>query len=85
MAGQAHAAHHIDVEKPVPVVVGDFGEGLGFEYAEIVDQDVGARDAVGEMGDAGGGCQVGGNALDAGALDLRGQPRHGFAHAIRQR
>ena len=70
VAGQAHAAHHIDVEKPVPVVVGDFGEGLGFEYAEIVDQDVGVAGAAQEIVDSGPAAEIAGDPFDLG---LRGE------------
>jgi hypothetical protein len=40
MAGKARAAHHIDLEKMVPVFIGDVGESLGLVDAQIVDEDV---------------------------------------------
>ena len=42
---QAHAAQHVDLEKPQPVGVGDLLERLRLEDAEVVDDDFDVREA----------------------------------------
>ena len=41
VARQAHAAHHVDLEEALPVLVRDLHERLRLEDADVVDQDVG--------------------------------------------
>ena len=45
-AREPHAAQHVDLEEAAPVVVGNLLERLGFEDAEVVDEDLDARVAV---------------------------------------
>ncbi len=40
MTAEPHAAHDVDFEKAQPVRVGDLFEGLGFEDAETINQNL---------------------------------------------
>jgi hypothetical protein len=43
---QAHATHHVHLEKPPPVVVVDLEERLDLEDTGVVDQNVDSETAV---------------------------------------
>jgi hypothetical protein len=67
MTRQAHAAHEVDLDHPLPLIVRDLLERVRLEDAEIVDQD---RD-LGEAGQrqlrAPNGAEVGGQRLEVAA------------------
>jgi hypothetical protein len=71
-ARQPHARHHIDLEEPAPVAVGNVEEAFGFEDPGIVDENVhlwqigDQRVASGRRGD------IGGNTPDLGSGCGRG-------------
>ena len=64
MARQADAAHHIGVEKSLPVAVDDGVERLGLEDSEIVHQNVGLARALNEGGDTLQIGEIGGDTFD---------------------
>ena len=71
MAGEAHAAHHVDLEEPLPFRVLDLQKRLGIEDAEIIHENVGLRHPHREILNALGDSQVGGNAEDHGSRRFR--------------
>jgi hypothetical protein len=52
MARQAHVAHDVDIEEPLPLGIIDLRERLGAEDAEVLDQDIHLRLCLREMLDA---------------------------------
>ncbi len=84
---EAHAAEYIDLEKPQPLLVGNFQEALGIEDAEIVDEHIGIRGLPQEGIHAGGGTEVSGNAAQVrtgnALADFFDRLRHtGFGAAV---
>src|SRR6185312_6310808 len=63
---EADAGHDVDLEETQPVVVGNFFEGLGFEDAEVVDEDVNVAEPADEGGAAFFVAEIAGDAFDAG-------------------
>jgi hypothetical protein len=51
--GEAHAAEHIDGERPLPVIIWNREGVLDLEHADIVDQDI---DLAGGGDDVGNAC-----------------------------
>ncbi len=61
-ARQPHARHHIGLEEPGPVFVGNLEEILRLENTGVIDEDVHLRQRGGQAVAARGGGDVGGNA-----------------------
>jgi hypothetical protein len=52
MARQAHVAHDVGIEEPLPLGIIDLRERLDAEDAEVIDQDIHLRLCLREMLDA---------------------------------
>ncbi|MNF94721.1 hypothetical protein D3C84_774390 [compost metagenome] len=78
MPRQAHRAHDVDLEKQLPVFIGQLEKALGLEDAEVVDQDVGLRHFGKQPGGAFGTAQVRGKPRDASAGQLQANVLQGL-------
>jgi hypothetical protein len=76
---RAYSAQDIDVEKAQPVGIGDIFERLGFEDAQIVDQDFHIRMAPRQFVGRGGRAQVAREARHVTA-GFRFHASHRFIH-----
>jgi hypothetical protein len=76
VARQANSAQHVGLEEAQPVFVGDLLEGLGFEDAEVVDEDVDLGQLCDHVAAALGLSEVQRDAVDAGSGDIRLDSRH---------
>ena len=70
MAGQTHAAHHIDLKETLPFRVFNLQKRLGIEDAEIVDENVDSGTWLVKSCTP-RGSQIGRNAADHGSRRLR--------------
>jgi hypothetical protein len=68
---QPGPAEHVDLEEPQPVLVGDLGERLGLEDAEVVHQDVHRRHFAGQQVHAFLRAEVGRHTPHLGVVPLR--------------
>jgi hypothetical protein len=66
VAGEADAAHDVDLEEAEPFGVGDLSEWFGIEDADVVDEDVGGGEGGDDGFGAGGAGEVGGDSGDVG-------------------
>jgi hypothetical protein len=71
----------LKLKRPQPIVVREFTERLGDGGAEVVDQDVGARDACGEHRGARCRRQVGSDAVDVCSRHRGANVFHGVLDA----
>lgn len=77
---QPYAAHEVDVDVALPLVVGDVLERRPVKQADVVHEDVYLAQGPEQVGHLLGLGKVRGEAGDVGARDLVHQPLHRHAH-----
>jgi hypothetical protein len=66
MAREAHAAHHVHLEHPLPVLVRDVEEGLGLVEAEAIHKNIDGGEAGNQRRAAFGRAEIEHRGLDLG-------------------
>jgi len=79
-AGKAHSAQHVDIEKSLPIGIGNLFERLGLEDSKIVNENLDVRMVLHQLLGCGSGAEIAGESLNG-----TGRRRLDLGHVINRR